>query len=138
MKMDKSKRTTINITKNLKNELDKMKLANESYEEIIRREIGGFTGRLLNVREPIAFELKGEYGDMSIQTSKIYWSMLRDCSVGDFWSVDDAADCIHRETASVIYCDDDVVLVKFKTYNKRNGIKFFDVEVVSYNFLSEY
>lgn len=136
--IDKSQRATINVTKNFKEELDKMRLANESYEEILRREIGGFKGSLMNIREPIAFELKGVYADEHSENVKVFWSHLHDCQVGDFWSVSDNEYCNHRETASVIYRDKDVVLVKFKTYNRHNGIKFFDVEVVSYNFFDEY
>ena len=136
--VNKSERATLNVTKSFKADLDRMRLANESYEEILRREIGGYNGRLPNIREPIAFELKGEYLDGMDEKVKVLWSQLFDCSVGDYWSVRDGEDCIHRETASVIYRDSDVVLVKFKMYNRRRGIKFYDVEIVSYNFLSEY
>lgn len=136
--INKKDRATLNVTKSFKADLDRMRLANESYEEILRREIGGYNGRLMNVREPIAFELKGQYEDGMDEHTKVLWSQLYDCNVGDWWSVRDGDDCIHRETANVIYRDTDVVLVKFKTYNRRRGIKFYDVETVSYNFLSEY
>lgn len=132
--IDKSKRATLNITKSFKQDLDRMRLANESYEEIIKREIGGYNGRLINVREPIAFELKGEYNHRNDEIVQVYWSTLQNCELGDYWQVRDGDDCIHRETASVIYKDKDVALIKFKTYNRRNGIKFYDVEIISYNF----
>lgn len=135
--IDKSERATLNVTKSFKADLDRMRLANESYEEILRREIGGYNGRLLNVREPIAFELKGMYVDGPDEFTRVLWSELYDCDVGKWWIVRDGDDCIHRETANVIYRDDDVVLVKFQTYNRRRGVRFYDVEVVSYNFLSE-
>ena len=40
MKFDKSQRTTLNVSKAFKEELDKMRRGSESYEEILRREIG--------------------------------------------------------------------------------------------------
>lgn len=128
----------MNVTLGFKQDLDKMRLANESYEEILRREIGGFNGSLLNVREPIAFELKGMYDDEKDEYKKVFWSDLQKCEVGDFWSVSEGETCIYRETASVIYRDDDVVLIKFKSMSRQRGIKFYDVEIVSYNFLSNY
>lgn len=136
--IDKSKRATLNVTLGFKEDLDKMRLANESYEEILRREIGGFNGRLINVREPIAFELKGEYTDEKDEYKKVFWSDLQKCQVGDFWSVSEGESCIHRDTASVIYRDEDVVLIKFKTMIRQRGIPFYDVEIVSYNFLSNF
>ena len=57
MKFDKSQRTTLNVSKAFKEELDKMRRGSESYEEILRREIGGFKGNLRNVKSPVAFTL---------------------------------------------------------------------------------
>lgn len=135
MKIDKSQRTTLNVSKAFKEELDKMRLASESYEEILRREIGGYNARLLNVKSPVAFTLHGRYSLHDGMDVSVNWVSLMKCKVGDVWSVRDDSDCVHRETATVIYHDEDVVLVKFKTMDKQGNIRFYDVEVVSYNFM---
>lgn len=134
---DKSKRATLNITHAFKEDLNRMRLANESYEEILKREIGGYTYKLPNASEPVAFDLKGFYTDSEDEFLKVFWSDLYRCNLGDFWSVRDSDDCTHRETASVIYRDNDVALVKFKTMKKIHGVRCNDVEVVSFNFLSD-
>lgn len=134
--IDRSKRATINVTKSFKDELDKMRIANESYEEIIRREIGGFKGSLMNKKEPYAFILEGHYTDKDDELVVVYWSDIYKCKVGDFWSVSEDDSWVHRDTASVIYKDENVVLIKHKTYDRQRNYKFYDVEVVSYNFLS--
>lgn len=135
MKIDKSQRTTLNVTKEFKEELDKMRLANESYEEILRREIGGYKMGLLNVKSPVAFTITGRYTGSDMETVSVRWIELMKCRTGDVWTVSDSVDCLHRETATVIYRDEDVALVKFKTMDKQGNIRFYDVEVVSYNFI---
>ena len=74
MTVDKSQRTTLNVTREFKEELDKMRLANESYEEILRREIRGYKRSLLNVNEPIAFQLSGRYNNAPEETISVSWS----------------------------------------------------------------
>lgn len=137
MKIDKSQRTTLNVSKGFKEELDKMRLASESYEEILRREIGGYKAGLLNVKSPVAFTLNGKYEGSQIEELPVNWADLMKCRVGDEWTVSKGDDCIHHETATVIFRDEDVVLVKFKTMDRKGNIRFNDIEVVSYNFMSE-
>lgn len=137
MKIDKSIRTTINVTKAFKDELDKMKRGSETYEEILRREIGGFKGNLRNVKSPVAFTLMEICGESEIGSISVNWADLMKCNMGDVWTVSNRSNCVRRETATVIFRDEDVVLVKFKTLDKKGNIRFKDVEVVSYNFMSE-
>lgn len=132
---NKSQRVTLNVTKEFKDELNKMKRGGESYEEILRREIGGFNSNLENIAEPIAFELKGEYEDLiEYEIKRVYWSSLFKSKVGDSWSVTNNDKCLFRQTAEVIYRDEEVVIVKFKTFANGRG----HVEVRSYNFFCEY
>ncbi|WP_297982553.1 hypothetical protein [uncultured Methanobrevibacter sp.] len=130
----KNKRATINVTKQFKDELDKMKHGTESYETVLKREIGCYETNLENIKEPIAFRLEGEYADMEDYALNVYWTELYKSKVGDSWELPDNENCIKRETASVCYKDENLVFVKIKTYE--NGEVFSKGRI--FNFFSEY
>lgn len=130
----KNKRATINVTKQFKDELDKMKLGTESYETVLKREIGFYETNTKNIKEPIAFCLKGEYEDMKDYVLNVYWTELYKSKVGDSWELPDNENCIMRKTASVCYKDENLVFVKIKKYE--NGEVFSEGRI--FNFFSEY
>ena len=134
MKIDKSKRKSLNVTTAFKEELDKMKRGSETYEELLRREIGGFKGNLLNEKSPVAFTLNELYGESEVESLSVNWADLMKCSTGDSWSVSNRDDCVYRETASVFCRDEDVVLVKHERIDNQGNNK--DICIVSYNFIS--
>ena len=107
-------RTTITMSKEFKNELEQLKINNESMEEMLRRVIRGSKERIIKYGEPIAFVLEQYDNDSDeVKDIGISWSKLIDSKEGETYDFDyKSSNCIN-ESAKILIKSEDYILVDF-------------------------
>ena len=128
-------RTTITLSKEFREELEDLKLNDESMEEMLKRVIKGSKMSITQHHEPLAFTLE-QYDEDSnkIDVINVFWSQLLLSDEDDVFDFNHKPHNCVNESATVLVCEDDYILVKFATEGYSNGNKTFkDYKFVCFN-----
>lgn len=115
-------RTSITVSKDFREQLEGLRLADETMEQMLKRVIVGTKKQIDQFDEPIAFDLQ-QYDIDSDKNEylEIYWSQLLSSREGDIFDfMNKPKNCI-SEIAEVLIREKDFILVEFKTVNFKNN-----------------
>lgn len=109
--------STIRLTEELKTVLKEAAIEDESYEQTIRRLLGGTCVNLNNLYEKPAFKLTRQYPQYNFEHLNISWNMLKNSEVGDIFEVDYYLNCgyvrLSDERLKILYVDDKVCIAQY-------------------------
>lgn len=128
-------RTTVTMSKEFRQELEDLKINDESMEEMLKRVIKGSKKDITQHNEPLAFTLE-QYDDITENTEliQVFWSQLFTSNEGDIYDFDyKSSNCVN-ESAKILIRDKDYILVEFITEGFENHKKVFkDHNFVCFN-----
>ena len=109
-------RTSITVSKELREELEDLRMSDETMSEMLKRVIVGSKKTIQQYHEPIAFTLE-QYDEIEDKTNYIdvFWSQLivaKENDVFDF--TNKPMNCVN-ESAKIVIREKDYILVEFRT-----------------------
>ena len=128
-------RTTITMSKEFREELEELRINDETMEEMLKRVIKGSKETITQHYEPLAFTLE-QYDEITERTEliQVFWSQLFASNEGDVYDFNYKSSTCVNESAKIIVREKDYILVEFVTEGYENYKKTFkDHSFVCFN-----
>ena len=133
--------TTVQLSKKFKEQLEKAKVGNESFEELLKRLLKGYSEGIENVSMPqqafsLMFEGFDENGELNgVHEFGVTFKQLIDSEIGDLFVPNrDNSSFYNIQTAVVLGKDDSSCLVKITDKCKTAEIETEEKYVIAYHF----
>lgn len=113
-------RTSITISKELREELEELRVSDETMSEMLKRVIVGSKKTIQQYQEPAAFSLENFDEDIDkVDSIEVFWSQLIKSKTNDIFGFDATPSNGVSESAKILIREANHIIVEFKT----NGFK---------------